>query len=123
MTKTNTILVSLDAICIGWVIVVVLNPFDYLCDLLTGLLQALGIALAFVPPAIGLLLAVNGVDEIAGKVMLMYLVEVFGCIVLLVSLFSLRGVFSLVRSVAAIYQLMISVPCWFVLGTIAYWSW
>lgn len=123
MTRTDALLASLDAVAIAWVVVVVMNPFDYLVELLGGMLKAMAIAVTFLPPLVGLLMAVNGVDQILSKVAVMYLIEVFGCVFLVVSLFSLRGVVGLIKGVAAVYQLMISVPCWFVLGTIAYWSW
>ena len=119
----KTTIVILDLLAILWVVAVMSDPWTCLVNVITFLARGIVVVLFVVPLGYGLVLAMNGMDGILGHVLLAYLVELVGALVLLGSLFTLQGIWSTVKSVAIVYQLMISIPCWFILLSIAYFTW
>jgi hypothetical protein len=119
----DIILVALDVACIVWIVAALSDPlgaFAFTVKLLAYLLGGVYLGIPIV--AFGWM-ALNGVDGAFGKTCLVFFAETIGLAFLLSDLFTLKGLANAARTAAGVYCATISVPCWFIMGTIAYWCW
>lgn len=119
----SSIFIVGDIACFLWIVSVLANPWEKLLAVLGFCFKGIVVILTLVPIVYGLVLAMNGVDEIFGHICLLYLFEVLGLAALAGSLGILGTLFSAIRGVTIVFQLMISLPCWFIFGSIIYWCW
>lgn len=120
---TSTILIFLDIACILWIIAVMSDPWAALLGVIEVLFKFIVTILAIVPIGYGLVLKMNGIEDVFGHVCMAYVFELVGLGLFLGGLMSLNGVWSIIKGTAVLFQLMISLPATFVLCTVVYFTW
>lgn len=113
----------MDALCIVWLMFVWSNPWAALVNTLKMLKRFIITVLVIVPIVYGLVLWSYGANGVFGQVCLAYTMELVGTGALFLSLLTLDGIWEVMRGTFVVYCLMISVPCWFILGSLVYFTW